>query len=158
MREQAQVAQAGEQDFVVQPAVVQQADGIAVEQVAGQRGDAQLWSVVGVLEQLEGVPQAGPCVLIVAVGEVAVLGQPPQPADAVVVVVDVAVAAVGSGAEDQVAFLDHHQEQQPIDQPQLPLVEGLARGLAGADGLAQGVVVGMVEETVGQRRDGLLDG
>jgi hypothetical protein len=64
----------------------------------------------------------------------------------------------GRGREDQIAFLDDQQEEQPVDQAQQVLVVGFRFQLAIGDGLAQFIVGGMGEKAVGEVADGLLHG
>jgi hypothetical protein len=73
-------------------------------------------------------------------------------------VVDIALLVAGRGRENQIAFLDDEQEEQPVDQAQQVLVVGFRFQLAIGDRLSQFIVGGMGEKAVGEVADGLLDG
>src|SRR5690606_10305852 len=135
---------------------LQLAAGIAAEQFAVERGEAEHGGVLFVAEQKEGLLQALEQVAVAIAGE-ATLGEVAQAGDAVPVGVD----ALAGGVlvvrhEQQAALLGDHEEQEPVNEAQqLAVVLGLVHA-AGGERLAQLRAVGVSEKAAAEREQRLV--
>ena len=150
-------AQAAEEHVVAEGAAGERVHGFGREQIAREGRDAELGARTVRLEETEAGLQREPEVVAARVGEVAFLRETAQARDAVELVVDVALRPRCIGREDQVTLLDHHQEEQPVDEPQELLVVVTGQEVAGGGGRTQGLVTRVRQETVAEVEDRLLD-
>ncbi|NLE42101.1 MAG: hypothetical protein GX615_09765, partial [Lentisphaerae bacterium] len=154
----AEGAEAAEQDVVTEQALGQEADGIGTEEVARERGEAELCAGAFGFEEAEGGGKREPVVLAAGIGEIAFLGEVTQALDAVVTAVDLALPGCGGGREDEAALLNDHEEEEAVDQVEQVLVAGFGGERAVGNGAAKGRVGGMGQKPVAEIADGLLDG
>jgi hypothetical protein len=97
-------------------------DGSGAEEVAGQRGNAQLLDR-GRAPRTGGRWRAGQASgRESACRQVALFRKQAQAIEAVVAAVNVALLTGGRGRENEIALFDDQQEEQPVDQAQQVLV------------------------------------
>ena len=131
--------------------------GVEAEQLAVEHAQAQGQRPVGLAEQREGGDQPAPQIAV-AVVAAPPLGPVAQAADAVPGRVELLLGGEALILElHQPPLLGHHQEQQPVDQPQeLPVEPGLGQRL-GLQRLPQGVVGRVRDEALAQQLQRALD-
>ena len=154
--EDGEIAQAAEKRGVVERGFAQWAEGLGVKEVAAEGFDAERVADAGFIEESEGAAERGPAVGVAQVGEVALFREPAKSGEAVVCVVEGALFGIAADGEDEVALLDDHEEEEPIDEAEelgVKLGGEIGRGGEGA----QGVVGGVIEEAVGEVEDGGFD-
>lgn len=121
--EQGELAEGAEEGGVVEGAFFQRPEGAGAEEVAAERGDAELEAATGFIDEPEEGDEGEPGILVASIGEAGFLGEAAQTAEGVAEIVDVAQAPVGAGHEREAALFDDHEEEEAIDEPEEAGVE-----------------------------------
>lgn len=114
--EEAELAQAIAEEGVGEAEGVEGFDGGGREEVAREGADAEGRTVVAGLEEAEGGEESGPEIVVGVFGEAALFGEAAESLEAVVAVIDVALAAVGVGRENEVALFDDKEEEEAVNE------------------------------------------
>ena len=116
--EQGELAEGAEEGGVVEGAFLQRPKGAGAEEVAAERGDAELKAASGFIDKAEEGDVGEPGIVVAGIGEAGFLGEAAQASEGVAKIVDVAQAFVGAGHERKATLFDDHEEEETVDEPE----------------------------------------
>jgi len=158
--EEGELAEGTEEGGVVEGAILQHAERAAVEEIAAERGDAELEAAAGFVHEAEEGDEGEPGIAVAGIGEVRFFREAAEAGERVTEIVDFPQALVGAGDMGEAAFLDDHEEEQAVDEAEevgVEIASELSVGIGGGE-LAEAVVVRVVDQAVCEIEDNAVDG